>query len=421
MTVLATAVRLFLAATLSAGALAQAPLPVGNAAPTGYAVPIGGALSFRNAEVWGRLVQLAGGQGARFVVVPAAAGKPEKAGAQIAEALSRAGAQSEVLPVAPNWPGRPANEAVNDPALVEKILAAQGVYFAGGAQERIVDTLAPGGKATPLLDAIWQVYRRGGVVAGSSAGAAIMSSTMFRDAPDTLRVLQGELREGREVAQGLGFVGPALFVDQHFLKRGRIGRILPMMVAKGYKLGLGVEENSAVIVHGDEVEVIGARGALLVDLADARQDKTLGAFNLKGVKLSYLDHGDRYDLKQRTVLPSAEKLADTRIDPSATDYRPYFDNQPFYPDMLGDNTIVHAMTNLIDNKLPEVHGLAFAGEPQATDAKGQLGFSFRLYKGQGSLGWYTSRQGGEDYTVANLYLDVLPVRMQRPLFQAWSE
>lgn len=419
MAVLATALRSLLAATLCAAALAQASAD--KAQPVGYAVPIGGALSFKNTEVWGRLVQLAGGPGARFLVVPAAAGKPEKAGAQIAEALSRAGAQAEVLPLAPNWPGRPVSEVVNNTALVEKVLAAQGVYFAGGAQERIVDSLAPGGKPTPLLEAIWQVYRRGGVVAGSSAGAAIMSSYMFRDAPDTLRVLQGELREGREMDRGLGFVGPELFVDQHFLKRGRIGRILPMMMAKGYRLGLGVEENSAVIVHGDEVEVIGARGALVVDLTEARQDKTMGAFNLKGARLSYLDRGDRYDLRQRRVLPSAEKLADTRIDPNAADYSPYFDNRPFYADMLGDNTIVHAMTNLIDNKLPEVHGLAFAGEPQAVDAKGQLGFSFRLYKGKDSLGWYTSRQGGEDYTVANLYLDVLPVRMPRPLYQAWSE
>ena len=75
-----------------------------------------------------------------------------------------------------------------------------------------------------------------------------MSTTMFRDAPDPLMVLKGQLRDGREFDQGLGFVGPDLFVDQHFLKRGRIGRMLPLMVAKGYKLGVGIEENSAIVL-----------------------------------------------------------------------------------------------------------------------------------------------------------------------------
>ncbi|GAB3257308.1 cyanophycinase [Chitinimonas naiadis] len=411
--------RVLLASVLAAAVLASES--VQGTAPVGYAVPIGGALSFNNTAVWQRLVDLAGGQGSRFLVIPAAAGKPERSGAQIADALTRAGAVAEVLPVAPGWPGRDVATAVQDPELINKVLAAQGIYFAGGAQERIVDTLLPVGKPSPLLEAIWTVYRRGGVVAGSSAGAAIMSAYMFRDAPDTLKVLRGEMREGKEVDRGLGFVGPDLFVDQHFLKRGRIGRILPMMIARGYKLGLGVEENSAAIVHGDEIEVIGAKGVLLVDLSDATRDATLKAFNIKGAKLTYLDRGDRYHLKRRELFPSAEKLADLRIDPNATPYKPYFDNNPFYADMLGDSTIVNAMSNLIDNVHPEVHGLVFAGEPRKTDPQPDLGFTFRLYKGRDSLGWYTSRMGGEDYTVANIYLDVTPVRMQRPLFRAWSE
>jgi cyanophycinase len=87
-----------------------------------------------------------------------------------------------------------------------------------------------------------------------------MSSVMFRDAPSVIGVMKGQLRDGKEVDRGLGFVGSNLFVDQHFLKRGRFGRMIPLMLAKGYKLGLGVDENSAAIVHGDDIEVIGAKG-----------------------------------------------------------------------------------------------------------------------------------------------------------------
>ena len=129
----------------------------------------------------------------------------------------------------------------------------------------------PGGKVTPLLQAVWDVYRSGGVVAGSSAGAAIMSATMIRDGEDMMSLLKGTIRPGKEIDRGLGFVGEGLFTDQHFLRRGRIGRLLPVMVATGYTRGLGVEENTAAIVHDDEVEIVGAGGALFTDLERAKQ------------------------------------------------------------------------------------------------------------------------------------------------------
>jgi len=310
--------------------------------------------------------------------------------------------------------------AVRDPLWIDKVRRCRGVFFAGGAQERIVDALQPDGRPTPLLEAVWDVFKSGGVIAGTSAGAAIMSTQMFRDAQDVMSVLKGPMRPGREIDRGLGFVGPALFVDQHFLRRGRIGRMLPLMLAHGYTLGLGVEENSAAIVRGDEIEVIGARGALLADLSAAKHDRTTGAFNLQGARLSYLDRGDRYHLGERRLTPSAAKQAEARIDPNSPDFKPYFGNRPFYLDMLGDNTIAHAMTNLIDNGQREVRGLAFNPLPAVDDPAPTLGFEFRLYKGADSLGWFTGSFGGEDYSVAHLYLDVQPVRVTQPLYTAWS-
>jgi len=88
--------------------------------------------------------------------------------------------------------------------------------------------------------------------------------------------------------------------------------------------------------------------------------------------------------------------------------------------MLGDTTIVNAMSNLIDNARREVRGLAYNARPPADDPAPSLGFEFRLYKGDDSVGWYTGALGGEDYTVANLYLDVTPVRVAQPLYRPWS-
>ncbi|MEJ6007110.1 cyanophycinase [Paucibacter sp. AS339] len=398
---------------------AKAEAPKGDPVLRGYAVPIGGALKADNDEVWGRIVSLAGGKGARFVVFGTASEDPEASAKQAIEMLHRRGAVAEALPVAPKFGWVDLNKVVRDPALINKVKNARGVFFTGGSQERIVDVLMPGGHPTPMLEAIWDVYRKGGVVAGTSAGAAIMSTVMFRDAPSVINIMKGKWVEGKQIDRGLGFVGPDLFVDQHFLKRGRFGRMIPLMMAKGYKLGLGVDENSAAVIHGDEVEVIGGKGAMLVDLNDVKTDPTLGAFNLTQARLNYLDHGDRYNLKTRLTMPSAVKLRGEKLDPSSPDYKPYYTEPLFHLDMLGDTTISNSMNYLIDSPLAEVRGLTFDVAPKPGDPVAELGFLFRIYKGKGTYGWSTDENGPEDYTVINVYLDITPVRMPNPIYSAW--
>lgn len=395
------------------------PGPGADVPIKGHAMAIGGALKADNDEVWNRLIALAGGRGARFVVFGTAAEDPEASAKQVVEQLQRRGAVAEALPVAPKFSWVDLNKVVRDAALIAKVRNAKGIFFTGGSQERIVDVLFPGGHSTPMLDAIWDVYRKGGVVAGTSAGAAIMSTVMFRDAPSVISILKGQWEEGKQIDRGLGFVGPGLFVDQHFLKRGRFGRMVPLMLAKGYQLGLGVDENSAAVIRGDEVEILGHKGALLVDLSEASSDRALGVFNLKNARLTYLDHGDRMNLRTRGVTPSALKLRGQKLEPGAPDYKPYYTLPQFYTDMLGDSTISTAMSILIDSVQPEFRGLSFEAAPKAGDALADLGFLFRLYKGPGSIGWSTDELGPEDYTVVNLYLDVTPVRMPQPLFGPW--
>ncbi|MBT9456073.1 MAG: cyanophycinase [Burkholderiaceae bacterium] len=394
-----------------------AAAPQAQTAPSGkgIAVAIGGALKLDNDAVWQRLVELSGGKGARWVVLATAAGNPGKSGDTLVEVLQKHGAVAEALPIAPRLAGSDYRAAARDPALVAKVLAARGVYFSGGAQERITQALLDEkGQPTPVLAAIWQIYRAGGVVAGSSAGAAIMSTHMFRDAQDVLEVMKGGMTEGRQIDRGLGFVGPDIFVDQHFLKRGRFGRMLPLMLAKGYQLGVGVDENTAVIFQGDSLEVIGYKGALIADLGQASSDPRLPAFNLRNARLSYLDRGDRYRLSTRTATPSKEKLADLKVDPNAAGFKPYFTRDAFYADALGDTTVANLMGNLIDNAQREVTALAFGGPGSA---RPELGFEFRFRKGADSIGYYTGAFGGEDYSVFNIYLDVTPITLSQPLYR----
>jgi len=401
------------------GALLLALLAFAGPVAAGTVVAIGGALRYDNAAVWSRLVALAGGQGTRYVVFGTASGNPTRAAESVVAALEAHGAKAEHIPVAPQLAGLDLAQAVRDPELIARVRAARGVFFTGGAQERIVDTLQPGGQSTPLLDAIRDVLDRGGVIAGTSAGAAVMSRVMFRDAPDLLGAMKGTLRPGQEIDRGLGFAGPDLFVDQHFLRRGRLGRMLPLMQSQGLKIGLGVEENSAAILRDHEIEVIGNGGALFVDLAAATTNAQLGAFNIAGVRLTYLGDGDRLDLRSRAVTPAPAKAQGSRIDPRATSFEPSLEDTPFLLDVLGDGAILRGMTYALDGPQAEVRGLAFDARPEA-QAPQDLGFEFRFYRGPDTAGWFTSGFGDEAYTVVNVRLDVMPVTVAQPLYRAWK-
>ncbi len=405
--------------TGAASPATDAPAAPAAIVPAGSVVAIGGALRYDNSAVWSRLVALAGGTGSRFVVFATAAEDPARSAARASSALEAHGARVEHIPVAPRLPGVDVAQAVRDPALLARVRAARGVFFTGGAQERIVDTLQPGGHPTPMLEAIREVLARGGVVAGTSAGAAVLSGIMFRDATDVVAVMRGVLRDGKEIDHGLGVVAPGLFVDQHFLARGRLGRMLPLMQSRGLQLGIGVEENSAAILRGRELEVVGEGGALIVDLADATTDAGQGAFNIAGVRLTYLGDGDRFDLRTRALTPSSLKIQGSLVDPRAAGFQPSLDATPFLLDALADGAVLRAMTGVLDGASAEVRGLAFDGSAEAAPPR-DLGFEFRFYRGPDTLGWYTAGAGQDAYTVANVRLDVAPVRVAQPLYRSWQ-
>lgn len=383
-------------------------------AKPGCAVPIGGALKADNVEVWSRLVALSGGKGSTWLVVPTASASPEKSAAQISASLQAQGAKAEMLPLSTRLANNDIAALVRDTTWLNKIKNAKGIYFAGGAQERITAALyEKNGERTPMLNAIWVMFEAGGVVAGSSAGAAIMSETMFREPPEILTIMREGAVRGSDIARGLGFVGKDLFVDQHFLKRGRIGRMLPVMLQEGITRGLGVEENTAAIVCGDAVEVIGARGVLFADMRKSNKDgvfQPFAPFAAKNITLTYLDRGDKINLQTGLITVSLAKQKGTLLDHTATNFKPYNARARFYPDMLGDSTILNAMSELVDSPATETRGLAFSAKDS------NIGFEFRLFKTPDTRGYFSSAAGGEDYSVIRMGLDVTPIKLADPLY-----
>jgi cyanophycinase len=380
------------------------------AQPGGSLVIAGGALRADTADVWQRIVLLAGGPGARIAVIPAAAVNPQRSGQITVDILKRYGADAFVIPIAPLLPGE-LRQMANDPALAALLNDAGGVFFTGGEQSRITQTLIePDGSRSALLAAIWKVHARGGVIAGTSAGAAIMSQTMFFQPDTTLSVLQGGPAAARVLAPGLGFIGDKVFVDQHFLARGRFGRMLPALRHAHLDLGIGVDENTAIAVTGqDQVEVLGDSGVIVMDLRHSS-----GNSAVRNVRLSYLERGDRFTLSTRIVTPSVEKMQGRRIDPAAADFDPFEDAPQFYPDVLGFNVLKTLMTNLIDNRQREVIGLAFGmpGLPMP-----EKGFEFRFRKSPQALGYTVNGPDRNRYTVLGIEMDMTPVTMSLPLYK----
>lgn len=381
-------------------------------------VIVGGALRFDNAEVFNTMIDRAGGQGAKIAVFPTASSSPKKNGQLVVDAFNRYGAKAFLVPVALKNIDVDYKTAVNDPALIAQVKASTGVYFIGGDQARITQALyTESGDRTPLLNAIWEVFQNGGMIGGSSAGAAIMSTTMFKNEIDVLTTLKAGVKEGENIDKGLGFIGPDVFVDQHFLTRGRFARALVTMHTKQYSTGMGVDENTALVVNPNsgEVSVIGYKGALVLDLSQATFDSALPEFNVKNAKLSYLDRGDRYNFKTKTTTPSPEKLGDLKVDTNDPAYEPYYTEEIFNSNILGNTAVLDVMANLIDNSHKQATGLAFTDVADAIEP--QIGFQFLFRKDSDSLGYYTGAYGGEDYTVENIHLDVAPVRMSEPLYQ----
>lgn len=401
---------IWLASTASVAGLASTAAEAAEPAqPKGSLVIIGGGLRGDNADIWQRIVQLAGGKGARIAVFPSAAGAPERTGQAIIAYLKRYGADPFLVPIAVKLANSDYRKAAEDMTLADRVRRADGVYFAGGDQGRITQALVrPDGTRTAALDAIWDIYRRGGVIAGTSAGAAIMSSTMFYDARRVLATLQEGVADGKDIAPGLGFIGDDIFVDQHLLIRGRFARMIPAMLKKGYQMGLGIDENSAMVVNNKrEVEVIGYKGALLLDLSRATMDVDAPSFNVSNILISYLDRGDRFNIATQTYIPAPDR-ADGRLDNS----RPVRRGPVFSNDILGNSAVSDLMEKLIDSDQADAIGIA-SGDPRGIEP--ELGFEFRFSKTPESTGYLS--YAAEAYSILNLRLDIRPIEVQRPLYK----
>jgi cyanophycinase len=186
-------------------------------------------------------------------------------------------------------------------AMSDKSLRAledtSAIFFTGGDQVKITSQLG----CSPVCERIQEIYESGGTIAGTSAGASVMSETMMvgGNGEESHRI-GGALR----LAPGLGLIR-GIIVDQHFAERGRIGRLLGAVAQNPRILGIGIDENTSVIVERDrKFTVIGEGGVTILDagastysnITDEETERALSVFD---VKLHLLSQGDVFDCQER--------------------------------------------------------------------------------------------------------------------------
>ena len=188
---------------------------------------------------------------------------------------------------------------------------AVGVFFTGGDQVKITSQIGD----TPIFQRVQEIYEAGGVIAGTSAGASVMSETMLVEGGDEeSHVIGGSVR----MAPGLGLI-EGVIIDQHFMERGRVGRLIGAVAQNPKNLGIGIDEQTAIVVEkgGREFYVLGSGAVYVIDgtevsYSNVAQDDLKKTLSIYDMKVHMLSQGDRFDLM--TVRPgqlkgrAAEKL-----------------------------------------------------------------------------------------------------------------
>lgn len=270
------------------------PAKVSDSDVRGFIIPIGGGeKKVKTSKILMRFAELSGGDDARIAIIPTAS-RLDDTGDRYKEVFENIGVKSAKIVKLDT------REDCEDPAFLDVLEDATGIFMTGGDQLRLATIL--GGTSVARL--MRRANAKGVHVAGTSAGAAFIGEHMiaFGKSGPTPRSGMSTL------APGLGLTNRVI-IDQHFRERGRLGRLLTSLAYNPFATGIGVDEDTAAFISPDDViEVVGSGGLTVIDpsnlehssMADARMGEPVC---LIGVKLHILQHGSQYDLVTRTARP----------------------------------------------------------------------------------------------------------------------
>lgn len=419
------------AVTFGDASLLTAAKPVES---KGHLVIVGGALGSTNAAVYNEYIKLAGGkEQAKIGIIPAASGNL-KSSNNFKNDLKAYGvpeANVVVLPLAVVDDSKTKDvdeskwiENASKAEIAAQIKGLNAIWFVGGDQTRITKALLkPDGSQSEALKAIWEVYLKGGVIGGTSAGAAIMSSPMLAGGNSLGAITEGfttsytdendQLNGPVYMENGLGFFGYGL-VDQHFDARARLGRlaVAAYTYKSQYSRAYGIDENTAMVFHGASktFEVAGAGGVTVVDTIMAQRMAVPKSkqYAYKNLLISFVSPGDTYKVTTGDMTVSSSK--------DLTNGYEYYDVKgPILSTGVfsGYNTVKEFVAyNLVDN----------AGADKITsycfDENG-LGAQLTFSKNSSTKGYWGYQDGNMDsYSAKEVTLDIEPIEVSIKVLNA---
>lgn len=271
----------------------------------GTLIPIGGnedkgieknemyTLEFIDEGILYHVVKEAGGINAKIVVIPTASSIPVEVGKNYMQAFTKLGCKDVTVLDIRN------REDSEKQSTIDLISSCNCIMFSGGDQSKIADKIG----STTIHDIITQRYNNeeGFVVAGTSAGAMAMTHEMIAGGSATESFVKGAVL----MYKGLSLI-PELIIDTHFIRRGRFGRISEAVATFSKKIGIGLAEDTGLIIKNDIAEVIGSGMVIVFDPRKLKHNnqKILDEgtpMSLTNLKVHVLANGDRFNIKKKKV------------------------------------------------------------------------------------------------------------------------
>ena len=258
---------------------------------------IGGNVGSDSA-IWAKFTALAGGkEKAVIVVITTASGDSAAFDQRDVDTIKKETGVSNVCLLHTN----DLKEA-NSEKFVVPLTRATGVYIVGGRQWRLADSYLN----TLTHKALWDVLGRGGVIAGSSAGASIQGSFLWRGDTHGAQILIGDH------VQGLGFLKNSA-IDQHLLRRNRQFDMVELIRKSPKLIGIGLDEATAIWVHQDTLEVLGKSYVAIYDYntiignGEKHVQGDHEVYTASDGPFFFLSSGQRYDLRNRKVIMAGRR------------------------------------------------------------------------------------------------------------------
>jgi cyanophycinase len=223
--------------------------------------------------------------------------------------LKSAGANNVTIPLVES------RDDAYDPTIVELIRNARGIFLGGGDQVKLVSTLG----GTPLEEAIRDAYMDGAIICGTSAGAAALTKTTLagNEVDD-----EGKLVE-QYIGPGLGLLGYHTLIDTHFTQRRRLYRLFVAIAEFPALMGLGIDEDTALIVKREVGTVVGKGGVTFVDGSSVRFNNAADVtkapeLTISALRVGIVGTGQQFNLKKREIVallspPPSERDVKNRL------------------------------------------------------------------------------------------------------------